>query len=432
MERPPLPRRRAPRLLLVALPVVALAAVAVLRLGDRDGETIIDYWPEDPPTTALDPHIVASISSGGGMAEEQPGQGLAFELYDDGSVFTTGTGTYGLDRYRLTGAGVAHARELLARVDLDHGAYGEPTITDMPSTTVYVNLGGTPEDVQVYALSGLPDDMGDLGLSADEQAVRAELQGIVADLTGLAAETDPGLVAEPPAEYTPDRLDVAFVPWVTDDELSAEPLAWPLDTPLTERTLGWEGLRLCATVEGDEVGTLTEAMAVERPGPQDVAWTTGAGEGERQPTAVAVQLWGLRPGQQACADRPAASVPHDPIQLDAGPLYSIDLVDPDAAGEAGWDGELPADGFRRAEPLEVDAVVPALAAAAGADPAVALSSTDLTWYEYRAVVAEVDGTEYLDVEARPTPGSTPDPGEPTAWRARIDLDTTEVVTLEAA
>jgi hypothetical protein len=441
MERPALPPRRAsraPRLLLVAVPAVAAVTLAVAllvwRSNDAGDGTIIDYGPADPPATALDPHIVASITSGGGMTDGQPGQGLAFELYDDGSVFTTGTGTYGLDRYRLTEAGTARARELLAGVDLDDTAYGEPTISDMPSTTVYVNLDGEPADVRVYALTDLPGDLGDLGLGVDEQAVRAELQAIVADLTGLATGTG-DLLAEPPASYTPDRLDVAFIPWVSDDEvtgeISAEPLPWPLDTPLTERTLGWEGLRLCATVEGDEVGAVTDAMAVERPGPQDHAWMTGAGEGERQPTVVAVQLWGLRPGQQSCADRPASAVPHDPIQLDAGPLYSIDLVDPEAAGEAGWDGELPADSFRRAEPLEVDAVVPALAVAAATDPATSLSSSDLTWYDYRAVVAEVDGTEYLDIEARPTAGSVPGPGEPNAWRARVDLTTTEVTTVEA-
>ena len=43
----------------------------------------------------------------------------------------------------------------------------------------------------------------------------------------------------------------------------------------------------------------------------------------------------------------------------------------------------------------------------------------------------VDGTSYVDIEARPFTGSTPDPGEPTSWRARIDIATGEVVAVEA-
>ena len=433
------PRGRRSIAALGAVAAVAVVTIAVLaRRGDDD--TIVDHAPVDPPATERDPHIVASIQAGGGMTDVPEGSGLVFELQDDGSVFVAGDGAAGVDRYRLTPAGVERARDLLAGIDLGDEDYGEPTITDMPTTTVYLSLDAAsgaatePADLSVYALTDLDafSEAGDLGLSAGQQASRGELLGILDQLTGLA--DDAALVDEPPAAYVPERMDVTFVPWVSDADTtggtSLDVRSWPLTAPLTDRTLGWDGLRLCATVEGDELGTLTAAMAVERAGPQEIPWSTGAAEGSGRPVAVAVQAWGLRPGQPACEDRPAASPePGEPLQVDAGPLTSVELPDPE--GPDGWDGALAADSFRRAEPLELYAVVPTLAAAVAADPATALSSTDLTWYEYRAVVAVVDGTNYVDIEALPFAGSTPDAGGPATWRARTDPATGEVVTIEA-
>src|SRR5262249_33217757 len=145
--------------------------------------------------------------------------------------------------------------------------------------------GGDPADLSVYALTDL-DDFGDLGLSAGQQEIRRRLLGTIDELAGLA--DDAALVAEPPAVYVPERMDVTFVPWVSDADVSGEPpreaRPWPLDTPLTDRTLGWDGLRLCATVGADELGTLTDAMAVERAGPQEAPWSTGAPSGVGRPT----------------------------------------------------------------------------------------------------------------------------------------------------
>jgi hypothetical protein len=405
--------------------LAAVATIATLASCAKENNTIIDYGPADPPAGELDPHIEARIETGGGMGEAPEGSGLIFELHDDGSVFTAGSGPFELERYRLTPEGIERAHDLLGDIELDDTAYGEPGITDMPSTSVYVNLDGQPGDLSVYALTDA-DDFGDLGLSADQQAARAALMTTLDDLGGLA--DDAGLVAEPPEAYVPERLDVSFIPWVDGDDGSTglEPLLWPLDTPLTDRTLGWDRLRLCTTVEGDEATTLIETMAIDRTGPQNQPWSTGAAEGSSVPTAVAAQVHGLRPGEDACGDRAEPEGTSDPPLLDAGPLYPIELSTPD-----GWDGALPADSFRPAQPLEVYAVVPAVAAAVADDPATNLSDTDLTWYDFRAIVAVADGTTYVDVEASPTAGSTPDPDEPTTWRARTDLATGEVTTIEA-
>jgi hypothetical protein len=402
--------------------LAAVATFATLASCAQENNTIIDYGPAGPPAGELDPHIEARIEAGGGMGEAPEGAGLIFELHDDGSVFTAGSGPFGLERYRLGPEGIDRARRLLGDIDLDDTAYGEPSITDMPSTAVYVNLDGHPGDLSVYALADL-DDIGGLGVSADQQAARAALMTTLDELDGLA--DDAHLVAEPPEDYRPERLDVSFIPWVTGDDGSStglEPLLWPLDTPLTDRTLGWDGLRLCTTVEGDEATALTEAMAVDQTEP----WSTGAAEGSSRPTTVAAQVHGLRPGEDACGDRAEPEGTSDPPLLDAGPLYPVELSTSD-----GWDGTLPADSFRPARPLEVYAVVPAVAAAVATDPATNLSDTDLTWYDYRAIAAVADGTTYLDIEARPTAGSTPDPDEPTTWRARTDLRTGEVVAVEA-
>jgi hypothetical protein len=406
--------------------LAAVATFATLASCAQENNTIIDYGPADPPAGELDPHIEARIEAGGGMGEPPEGSGLIFELHDDGSVFTAGSGPFDLDRYRLTPEGIDRAHHLLGDIELEDTAYGEPSITDMPSTSVYVNLDGQPGDLSVYALTD-PGDVGGLGLSADQQAARASLMTTLDELDGLADDAD--LVADPPEDYVPERLDVSFIPWVTGDDggtTGLEPLLWPLDTPLTDRTLGWDGLRLCTTVEGDEAAALTETMAIDQTGPQTQPWSTGAAEGSSRPTTVAAQVHGLRPGEDACGDQAEPEGTSDPPLLDAGPLYPVELSTPD-----GWDGALPANSFRPAQPLEVYAVVPAVAAAVAGDPATDLSDTDLTWYDYRAIVAVADGTTYVDIEARPTAGSTPDPDEPTTWRARTNLATGEVVTVEA-
>jgi hypothetical protein len=410
---------------------VVLGLVLATRL--HDDHTIIDYGPAAPPPGAVDHHVVARIETGGGLAGNQQEPQLVFELHDDGTVFTStegeadggggGKSAFGLDRYRLTSDGVARARHLLGGIDLDGDAYGEPSITDMPSTAIHLNLDGHPADVSIYALTDLGDlHAGDLGVSASQRATRQDLLTALDRLDGLASDAE--LVAEPPAPYVPDRLDVTFSPSVPDDGSGTSTagqaaLLWPLATPLTDRPLGWDHLRPCTTVEGTDAAALIRAMAIDRPGEQQQPWSTGAERGHGVPTQVAVSVRGLRPGADGCVD----AAPPDPPTVDARPFDTVELTDP-----AAWDGRQPADSFDAADPLAVEAAAPLIAAAAATDPTLQLSSTDLTWYDYRAVEAVAGTHHYLDVEARPVAGSGDDPTRPPTWRARVDL-ATEHVTL---
>jgi hypothetical protein len=407
--------------------VVVLGLVALTGRSHKD-HTIIDYGPAAPPPGALDHHVLARIETGGGLAGNQQEPQLVFELHDDGAVFTSAgdsESAFGLDRYRLTSDGVARARQLLGGIDLDGDAYGEPSITDMPSTAVHLNLDGHPADVSVYALTELGDlHAGDLGLSTSQQATRQGLLATLDRLGGLASDAE--LVAEPTAPYVPDRLDVSFGPWVPDDGSGTSTgtagqaaLLWPLARPLTDRPLGWDRLRPCTTVEGADAAALIDAMAIDHPGEQEQPWSTGAERRQGVPTQVAVSVRGLRPGAGGCVD----AAPPDPPTVDARPFDTVELTGPKA-----WDGRQPADSFAAADPLAVEAAAPLIAAAAATDPTLQLSATDLTWYDYRAVEAVAGTHHYLDVEARPVAGSGGDPTRTQSWSARVDL-ATERVTL---
>lgn len=391
-----------------------------------------------------------------------------FEMGEDGTVFLNGDGSVGIDRLRLSEEGIEEVHGLLARIDPD-ADYGEVDWTDGPTTSVSVNRGGEAFSFDVYWLRSRDErtgewndvDGGDLvdELSDDQVDARLELLDVLGELDALADQADePGdLVAEPRQPYVPDRVEVVLSPFDEGDGDVASlggAVEWPSSHPLTEASLGVSGSRLCTVVEGDAAAAV--AALVEEPGAQPRPWTTGAAAESGLPALVEVDVRGLLPDHDPRCDLGAT-----PDRLDVVLLGSVELADP-----AGWDGSLPADRFEQATALDAFAVAPIVAAGMEShrdslpvpydcefdteraypegqcqvdgelrpipESLRVPAGAELTYYDYRLVVAVLGGTRYLDLEAYTPAGTEPPHWETraTTWRTRIDLTTQTLPTIE--
>ncbi|MFE3316726.1 hypothetical protein [Nocardia sp. NPDC059195] len=397
--------------------------------------TVFGRGENDPPA-ARDADVLVSIAeSPGFLHTERVGSRRVpfFELRRDGTVFTNvddgaEQSAFGVYWARLTEEGIEQVRAWFDELSFNDDHYRELSpSTDQPTTSVYANFDG-PVGVSVYGLDTEP------GARSGNGEVR-RLGGVIDRLRALP--DDEQLTVQRRAPYTPTALDVAFQPAVPeDDEQLPAPISWPFAIPLTQRPLGVGGYGtvLCATIDGDEAATVIELMA-DNDQDSPPHWSTGAAPGSGQPTSVLVTLNALLRGQSGCSA--AKSAPTASNRVVVEPLQDVVLADP-----AAWNGPYPADRFTTAASLELYAAVPilvreletreAIEDANGTSDSTELhvpTGSDLTWYDYRFVAAEVDGARYIDLEAR-YQGMAPDPWEPPTWHARIALDPETVTDLD--
>ncbi|WP_194828151.1 hypothetical protein [Nocardia sp. XZ_19_231] len=391
---------------------------------------------ENDPPAARDADVLVSIveSSWFLQTERIGSQRLPFfELRRDGTVFTTADdgaeeSMFGVYWARLTEEGIEQVRRWFDDLSFNDAHYRESSPpTDQPTTTVYANFG-RPVGVSVY---GLDTESG--AHSANREVRR--LAGVIDRLRALPA--DEQLTVQRRAPYTPAALDLSFQPAVPEeDKQLPAPIRWPFAIPLTQRALGVGGYGtvLCATVDGTEAATIIELMA----GHDEDApphWSTGATPGSGQPTSVLVTANALLRGRSGCST--AGPAPATSTHVVVEPLQDVVLADP-----AAWKGRYPAERFTTAARLELYAAVPILVRELQTRQAVedanatsdstefrVPTGSDLSWYDYRFVAAEVDGARYLDLEAR-YEGMAPDPWEPPTWHARIALATETVTELD--
>ncbi|MFC9659784.1 hypothetical protein ACFVJ5_06060 [Nocardia sp. NPDC127606] len=356
-----------------------------------------------------------------------------FELRRDGTVFTTvddgaEQSVFGVYWARLTDDGIEQVRAWFDELSFDDAHYREfSPPTDQPTTVVYANFDG-PVGVSVYGL-----DTESRTRSGNGEMRR--LGNVIDRLRALPDDSQ--LTVQRRAPYTPTALDIAFQPAVSqDDEPLPEPTRWPFAIPLTQRPLGVGGYgrALCATVDGAEAATIVELMA-GHDGDTPPHWSTGATPGSGQPTSVLVTVNALLRGRSGCSAVPSAPAPSNHVVVE--PLQDVALADPSA-----WQGHYPADRFATATSLELYASVPILVRELEAREAVedadgtsdstelhVPTGSDLTWYDYEFVAAEVGGSRYLDLSAR-YQGMAPDPWEPSTWHARIALGPETVTDLD--
>ncbi|MGN6694321.1 MAG: hypothetical protein ACTHN0_09095 [Aquihabitans sp.] len=158
--------------------------------------------------------------------------------------------------------------------------FGDPSITDMASTTVTLRTGSGPHSVDVYALSADVDES--IGGVTDEQLERRrQLQDLLARARSLG---------EDPTPYVPERVRATLIANGSQIDAGAAPKDWP-GPPISafpEPAADGPGTS-CLVIEGAEAAAVTTAAA-DNP---DALWKV---DGEVHQIVTAP----LIPGQEGC------------------------------------------------------------------------------------------------------------------------------------
>jgi hypothetical protein len=163
---------------------------------------------------------------------------------------------------------------------------GTPGITDVPSTRFTVVADGRTYVREVYALTEYLGGGPSSGITPAQDAARAELRGLLDELTGAAATAR----AEP---YVPEAIAALVTPWFAPDDLPAQPgRLWP-GPPLPGNLLSPEWAVTCVTARTETAqAVVAEAASATSATP----WT--AADGQRW----SVLLRPLLPHESGCAD----------------------------------------------------------------------------------------------------------------------------------
>jgi hypothetical protein len=286
----------------VVLGVLALAACGGTAPGpgaEPPGQT--ESPPTEPPP-ATEPlpdryeysdapdAVVLDVTTGGGFVPVEVAVDTRpdFRLYGDGSVLVRPEefelAFPALQTYELTPEGIQAVLQAADEAGLLAAGpdYGQPPVTDLPTTTLTVNLEGSSYSHGAYAL-GFDDET---GLTAAQRDARERFAGFTAFLADLAA-THPELLASAAEAYEPEAVRVYA--WEREPQPGQKPPAWPLE-PGIETWAGESsfGAR-CRTIAGPDLETLLGSLPQDWP----LAWRSG---GKQWSTGVALQL----PGDAGC------------------------------------------------------------------------------------------------------------------------------------
>ncbi len=253
------------------LVLTVVAAVALVACGD-DGDTGTGGRPPSGDTehpTGAD-ELVVRVATGGGFVPSTSRLAEIPELavYGDGRAIVVGPTTLEFPGPALPNhqqgdlsddelqelVRAARAAGLLADEPPD---YGEPAVTDMPTTTVTINIGGVERTVGAYALRF---EEGDDDLDADQRDARERLRAFL-------TVVDADIATEP---YQADSVAVFVRPYDPDEIVEpsvAEPHSWPLGdlAGAGEPYQGFDDTR-CLVVAGADAQTVLAAAEDAREG----------------------------------------------------------------------------------------------------------------------------------------------------------------------
>ncbi|MGH8983666.1 MAG: hypothetical protein ACRDY6_07290 [Acidimicrobiia bacterium] len=244
-----------------ALGAALLSALVLAACGDDDTGPVAD--PPEPgatehPTCANE--LVLQISTAGGLAAPPLAAIPQISVYGDGRVIVVGPTTL-----EYPGAALPNLQQgLLSAEELDElvrGAevagllaaeepdYGDPGVTDMPTTEVTIDAGGVQRNVAAYALDYTDgDDTLEPAQREARQRLRDFLTVVDAD---VATET-----------YEADAVAVFVRPYDPGEDRGPAPVPheWPLgdlgdDGELVE---GFGDTR-CLVIEGADAQTVLAA-----------------------------------------------------------------------------------------------------------------------------------------------------------------------------
>ncbi|HWJ97211.1 MAG TPA: hypothetical protein VNQ33_03560 [Acidimicrobiales bacterium] len=288
------------RILLAA--AVAAFATAAAACGTSTGPEAID--DPRPTTTAASPpttdpaggdEIVWQEFTGGGFTPAAYALGGVPDvtIYADGRILRSvdadaDTGT--LRPVDLEEAQIP-AGELAAFLDaaadsalFEPGTdFGQPGVTDLPSTSVTLRTGDTPQSVDVYALD-LTIDPSSRDVTPEQAERRDQLKDLLAQARSLAKGATP---------YVPGRVRASLVTSGSQIDAGAAPRDWP-GPPLSAfpEPAADGSDTSCLVVEGPDAATVIEAAADN----QSAFWRIG-GEVHQIVTAPLV------PGEEGCPPR---------------------------------------------------------------------------------------------------------------------------------
>jgi hypothetical protein len=247
----------------------AAAAIALAACGGTEPAGAGDPGPDPDPTPpsveypADGDTVIVDVTSGGGFVPAQIAVDSRpeFRLYGDGTAIAIPAGetSFGgfpeLETYRLTPEGVEALLAAARDAGLLEGApqYGQPLVTDLPTTVVTISDGDSSFSHAVYAL-GFEDPAA--GLSADEVDARGRLRAFIDDAVSLVSAR-PELVAEPQAAYSPEALEV-YAWEFSGERPETAPIPWPLGPLGDLRNDVANGIR-CGTVTGGDITAIREA-----------------------------------------------------------------------------------------------------------------------------------------------------------------------------
>jgi hypothetical protein len=224
--------------------------------------------------------IVLQVSSGGGFVPvsynltELP----QFTLYGDGTVIVTGPMIEiypgpALPNLQTTRISEEATQEILSAASeaglFANGVdYGQPGITDVPTTKIVVNADGKTFTSDIYALGMEP---GAGGLTMEQQQARAAISDLVGKLNVLT-DYEQGQIQWEAYAYTALKVfSVAADPNVTLDVPPNE-LAWPLgDIGTLGEPVMPDGYR-SAVISGDDLAKLQPLLAEAT---QITLWSSG-------------------------------------------------------------------------------------------------------------------------------------------------------------
>ncbi len=269
---------------LLLLPALAAAAVLAGCAGTAPesappAEETPPTESEQPPGIAYDTSadaIVVSVVRGGGFvpAEISVDQRPLFRLYGDGTVLMLPAmdnpleSFPRLDRFSLTEEGIQFVLEATNGAGLLGAAkdFGQPAVTDMPTTVVTVRTADGESGQSAYGL-----DFTDpaAGLTDAQIEARETLIGLIDDLRAIPTDR-PDLLASDVTTYEP----TAAALWIFEREgTNDQPLTdWPLETALEDVPTDANGNR-CLEITGPELATL-EATA--KNGLVGMLWQSGS------------------------------------------------------------------------------------------------------------------------------------------------------------
>jgi hypothetical protein len=250
---------------------VLLVTVAALASACADRSTVS---PEQPATSyprGADELVFRISTAGGFIAPQQTLQQTpSFSLYGDGRAIIQGAQTEiypgpalpSMIVVSITPAGVqALVADAVAAGLRNDRSYSTMSVSDMPTTTFTLNVGGKTHITTVYGLGA--GTGGQPGMSATERNARAALERLSTEVTDLRHALPAGSVG-PDRPYAPDGLRVFVQPYDGQrDPMPHEPeIAWPLPTPLASFGQETSGPSVrCGAVTGSDLPGLLKLAA---------------------------------------------------------------------------------------------------------------------------------------------------------------------------